>query len=264
MNSNELASVAAQFGVARAQVERDHLISHLLGYLSVHFADRVVFVGGTAFARTHLVDARLSEDIDLIAVGSRSEVARDLDRALPRAVVRSHGRLVWDPAIGEVPEHLGAVVRSQSGLAVKVQLLSAEGRPAWPLENRQLEQRYEEALGAELTVPTRPAFVAGKTATWCDRRASRDLWDLWALNRNGASEPEVADLYRRFGPTNKLPGELQFADAPTESGRESKLLRPDPYLASWVVDQPSEAWRSTSGKRSSKTRWTLGLTAART
>ncbi|WP_310178135.1 MULTISPECIES: nucleotidyl transferase AbiEii/AbiGii toxin family protein [Nocardiaceae] len=58
----------------------------------MHFADRVLFVGGTAFARTHLVDGRLSEDIDLIAVGSRSEVARDLDRALPRAVMRSHAQ----------------------------------------------------------------------------------------------------------------------------------------------------------------------------
>ncbi|MDJ0396631.1 nucleotidyl transferase AbiEii/AbiGii toxin family protein [Rhodococcus sp. G-MC3] len=223
MNPDELDSVATQFGVARAQVERDHLISHLLGYLSAHFVDRIVFIGGTALARTHLVDGRLSEDIDLIAVGSRSEVARDLDRALPRAVMRSHGRLVWDSAITEVPEHLGAVLRSQSGLAVKVQLLSAEGRPAWPQESRQLEQRYEDAPHAELTVPVLPAFVAGKTATWCDRRASRDLWDLWALNRIGAFKPEVADLYRRFGPTNKLPGEWQFSDAPTESEWESQL-----------------------------------------
>ena len=72
MNPDELDSVATQFGVASAQVEQDHLISHLLGYVSVHFADRVVFVGGTALARTHLVDGWLSEDIDLIAVGSRS------------------------------------------------------------------------------------------------------------------------------------------------------------------------------------------------
>lgn len=81
---------------------------------------------------------------------------------------------------------------------------------------------------AELTVPTQPAFVAGKTVTWCERRASRDLWDLWALNCIGAFRPEVADLYRRFGPTNKLPGELQFADAPTESDRESELCASGP------------------------------------
>ena len=33
----------------------------------------------------------------------------------------------------------------------------------------------------------------------------------------------MADLYRRFGPTNKLPGEWQFADAPTEADWESQL-----------------------------------------
>lgn len=55
--------------------ERDHLISHLLGYLSAHFADRIVFIGGTALARTHLVDGQLSEDIDLIAVCSRSDAS---------------------------------------------------------------------------------------------------------------------------------------------------------------------------------------------
>ena len=83
MNPDELESVATQFGVARGQVERDHLISHLLGYLSTHFADRIVFIGGTALARTHLVDGRLSEDIDLIAVGSRSEVERRLGKLTP-------------------------------------------------------------------------------------------------------------------------------------------------------------------------------------
>ncbi|WP_256895655.1 nucleotidyl transferase AbiEii/AbiGii toxin family protein [Rhodococcus sp. 1163] len=116
--------------------------------------------------------------------------------------MRSHGGLAWDPSISEVPEHIGAVLRSQSGLSVKVQLLSAEGRPSWPVEFRRLEQRYGDAPQAELTVPTRPAFVAGKTATWCDRRPPRDLWDLWALDGIGAFAPEVADLYRRFGPTN--------------------------------------------------------------
>ncbi|WP_306436958.1 nucleotidyl transferase AbiEii/AbiGii toxin family protein [Rhodococcus sp. 06-235-1A] len=71
MNPDELDSVATQFGVARAQVEWDHLISHLLGNSSAHFADRIVFIGGTALARTHLVDGRLSEGVDLIAVGSK-------------------------------------------------------------------------------------------------------------------------------------------------------------------------------------------------
>jgi transposase InsO family protein len=82
MNVDERDSLATQFGVAAEQVERDHLISHLLAFLSRRFGDRIHFIGGTALARTHLPDGRLSEDIDLIALGDRKQVAQDeeLDR----------------------------------------------------------------------------------------------------------------------------------------------------------------------------------------
>jgi len=83
MDPDERDAVATQFGVSAEQVERDHLISHVLAFLSREFDDRIHFIGGTALARTHLPDGRLSEDIDLIAVGSRKEVAGDLDAALP-------------------------------------------------------------------------------------------------------------------------------------------------------------------------------------
>jgi hypothetical protein len=95
-------------------------------------------------ARTHLPDGRLSEDIDLIAIDDRKAVAEVLD----------------------------------------AQLLSARGRELWPTERRALQQRYHDAPAAELLVPTLPAFAASKTATWADRRAPRDLWDLWALHQD--------------------------------------------------------------------------------
>ncbi len=98
VDPDERDSVATQFGVSAEQVERDHLISHLLAFLSRDFGDRIHFIGGTALARTHLPDGRLSEDIDLVAVGSRRDVANDLDASLPRAVARTHGRLTIEPA----------------------------------------------------------------------------------------------------------------------------------------------------------------------
>lgn len=64
-------AVAERFGVARAQVRRDHLISHLLAAISHHLADDVLFFGGTALSRTFAPDGRLSEDIDLIALHNR-------------------------------------------------------------------------------------------------------------------------------------------------------------------------------------------------
>jgi predicted nucleotidyltransferase component of viral defense system len=68
----EAAAVAAAFGVAPEQVRRDHLISHILGALSQDHREELIFFGGTALARSYLPASRLSEDIDLIAVGRTS------------------------------------------------------------------------------------------------------------------------------------------------------------------------------------------------
>ncbi|MEV0059631.1 nucleotidyl transferase AbiEii/AbiGii toxin family protein [Nocardia sp. NPDC050718] len=223
MKSDERDSVAAQFGVAPEQVERDHLISYLLAAIGSRFGDRLHFIGGTALARTHLVSGRLSEDIDLVALDNRAALAAELDAALPRSVARSHGRLEWEPSLSDIPDTGAAHLRSGSGVSVKIQLLSARGRPAWPTELRGLEQRYADAPSVELLVPTLPAFVAGKTTTWHDRRAPRDLWDLWALNKIGAIDSVAGRLYLRHGPTNRLPARQLFDRAPDERDWNSQL-----------------------------------------
>src|ERR1035437_7763140 len=72
----EWEQVAARFGVGMEQVRRDHLISHVLAAISSAVStEELVFFGGTALSRTHLADARLSEDIGLIARIGRREVA---------------------------------------------------------------------------------------------------------------------------------------------------------------------------------------------
>lgn len=223
MNPEERDAVASQFGAAADQVERDHLISHLLAFLSRDFGDRIHFIGGTALARTHLPDGRLSEDIDLIAVGRRGEVARDLDAALPRAVGRSHGRLVVEPGLSAATDTSPVSLRPAVGRPVRLQLLSARERTVWPTERRRLVQRYTDAPSAELLVPTLPAFAASKTATWADRLAARDLWDLWALNQIGAINAAAAEMFRRYGPTNKNPGAYLFRAAPTDAAWHAQL-----------------------------------------
>lgn len=72
---DDVANVMARFGVAEQQVRRDHAISHILAILSRDHRDELIFFGGTALSRTYLVDERLSEDIDLIAVGRRDDLA---------------------------------------------------------------------------------------------------------------------------------------------------------------------------------------------
>ncbi|HEV3357329.1 MAG TPA: nucleotidyl transferase AbiEii/AbiGii toxin family protein [Pseudonocardiaceae bacterium] len=220
--------VAAQFGVASAQIERDHVLSLLLAVLAQRFADDVIFFGGTALARSHLPQGRLSEDLDLIAVGSRRELAERLDLTLPRALLRDYGRLTWQPALSPIRDTEPASLVNGEGLVVKVQLLKSAGYPPWPTELRSLDQRYRDVAPAALRVPTLPAFAAWKTAAWCDRHAPRDLWDLWALARIGAIDEEAADLYRRFGPT-RTPQDIDFRTPPeqdewtTQLGQQTRL-----------------------------------------
>lgn len=217
LDPNEERSVAAAFGVAAAQVRRDHLISHMLAALSERFAGRLLFFGGTALSRTHLPDGRLSEDIDLIALDSRTRLATDLDRELPRALRREFPGAVWRPALGEVSEAQPASLATTDGVTVRVQLLRRTGYAPWPTERRTLVQRYSDVAPASLTVPTLASFVAWKTATWTDRAAPRDLYDLWLLAGLDAIDADAGHLFRRFGPTNRLPHAGQFATAPDET-----------------------------------------------
>lgn len=60
--------------------------------ISADLGDWVMFYGGTALARSLLPHGRLSEDIDLIAVGARADVAEALPRTLTRRLARDFGR----------------------------------------------------------------------------------------------------------------------------------------------------------------------------
>lgn len=115
------------------------------------------------------------------------------------------------------------MLRTTTRLTVRLQLLSSRDRIVWPTERRSLVQRYADALAADLLVPTRPAFAASKTATWVDRHAARDLWDLWALNRLGAIDAAAENLYRRYGPTNQPPSPRDFTMVPSEADWHNQL-----------------------------------------
>lgn len=64
-------------------------------------------------------------------------------------------------------------------------------------------------------MPTLPAFAATKTAAWHDRRAPRDLYDLWGLARLGALDMHAAELFATLGPTGQPPQRWMFTDPPT-------------------------------------------------
>ncbi len=218
----DLEREAARFGVADDQVRRDHAISHILGAISNSMRDDVIFFGGTALSRTHLVHARLSEDIDMIALGNRSEIADRLARSISSSLLRTHGRVSWSPSFG-TRDVEPAIVQTASGVSIKLQLLARRGYPAWPTELRHIEQRYQDAPPATLIVPTIESFVGWKTTAWCDRGAARDLYDLWAMAEIGSLTPEAAALFARHGPTATPPRDFMFAHPPSELAWQTSL-----------------------------------------
>lgn len=213
----EEIAITDQFGVSGDQIRRDHLISHLLAALSAHLRDQLIFFGGTALSRSFVPDGRLSEDIDLIAVGRRRDVARAIEEQLVTANRREYPGLRWSPLLSRVRDVDPAVLMTTDGINVRIQLLSGTGYPPWPTMSQKLVQRYSDAPPATLTVPTQAAFAAWKTSAWMDRAASRDLFDLWSLAQIHAIDGEAVDLFERYGPTNKRPGNRVFATAPDET-----------------------------------------------
>ena len=246
LDPRERAGVAEQFGVADEQVARDHVISHLLALLSAELPEAVTFFGGTALARSHLPDGRLSEDLDLIAnaPAERSEVARAVEQLFVSGLRRSFRDVRWDPPPTAVREPGAAVLWSSAG-SVRIQLLRAAGYPPWPTEVVELVQRYADAGPARLRVPTLPAFAAWKTAAWQGRSAARDLWDLWALAGIDAIDAVAARLYVGHGPTGRPPSGWLFDRVPGEVAWRAALggqtrLSVRAEQAAAVV---AEAWR---------------------
>jgi len=223
LQPDDLAEAMASFGVAEAQVRRDHAISHILAALSRHHGEELIFFGGTALSRTYLLDQRLSEDIDLIAVDHRDGLADVLLKEVSSALARTHGRITWSPEWSRSSDVDPAVAVTADGIAVQIQLLRGAGYEPWPTETRQIEQRYRDAPPAILRVPTLLSFAGWKTAAWMDRGAARDLYDLWALDKVGALNPESAALFARHGPTSSPPRSWMFKRAPSAVEWQAEL-----------------------------------------
>jgi predicted nucleotidyltransferase component of viral defense system len=251
LEHEELVAVADLFGVAEEQVRRDHLISHVLAGLQ-QIAPDVLFVGGTALARTHLSDpaagGRLSEDIDLWTA-DRSAVATALDEQLPRWLRREFPRTSWDPPLRSTRSSVEpGVLVTTADLRVRVQLIDHGDWARWPSEAVRIETRYSDITSdVVLKVPTLQAFAAMKTLAWADRHAARDLYDLARLADLGALTPEAADLVRDA--TGASVQKYEFASLPSGLDWQSQLAHQTSELpsADWCLRVVRETYGKTLG-----------------
>lgn len=150
-------------------------------------------------------------------------VARHIEADLAEDLARSHGSISWHPLLTSTRGSGSAVIDAGPNLSVRIQLLSPVGRPSWPTEYVPVIQRYSDAPPARLKVPTVPAFVASKLIAWIDRRASRDLYDLWAMSDRGFIDRDALTLFNKYGQFNgKLPQSV-FEDEPDDQEWQEDL-----------------------------------------
>lgn len=250
LQPDDVAEVMATFGVAEAQVRRDHAISHILAALSRRHSEELIFFGGTALSRTYLLDERLSEDIDLIAVDQRDDLADILLKDIDAALARTHGRITWSPGWSRNSDVDPAVAVTPDGIAIKIQLLRGASYEPWPTETCDIEQRYRDAPPAILRVPTLRAFAGWKTAAWMDRGAARDLYDLWALDKVGAMTAESAALFATHGPTGSTPRPWMFKGAPSAAEWQAQLAGQTrlTVTAAEALEAVRSAWAAAVGE----------------
>lgn len=221
LDDAERMGVELQFGVAEEQVRRDHAISHTLAAIASIGTDDLVFFGGTALSRTHLTTVRLSEDIDLIARRDRIAIGNLLESVITRQLRGTLGAVEFTPHLRDT-RHPNPSVMRVGDTNIQIQLLAAEGYPAWPTEVVEIEQRYSDAPPARLRVLTSAAFVASKLASWTDRQAPRDLYDLWALAKAGRIDAEASQLYEKYGQFTRAQG-VSFLRIPSETEWDDAL-----------------------------------------
>lgn len=216
----DAASQQDHFGVARDQIEHDFVISHILAAIA-QVSDHVVFYGGTALSRTILDGLRLSEDIDLLTVSHRKDVAPLLDETIRRTLERGFGLIDANPWLADSKTDSQASIFTIGTVDVQVQLTDGRYRTNWPTQTTWISQRYDGIPAIKLTTLTASGFVGAKTDAWCDltRNAPRDLYDLWALARAGHINAEAAAIYKQLGATGQYPQRSTLPSrAPT--GRE--------------------------------------------
>lgn len=235
------------FSASPEQVHHDYIISHVLDLLR-EYKDKIIFAGGTALSRTYLPGHRLSEDIDLWTSpslrerGSVRALGTQIHKTLTAGLPSRVGSPKWDIALGSANNStVPSVYRLPTG-SIRIQLLDSTRYPSWPTIEQEIDLRYCGFSTLQLVTLTPQSFVCAKTLAWVDstRNAPRDLYDLWALAKNGYINQDSAALYAKCGPSGRPPSRLTLPHkAPTEQEWEVSLSH-----QCGLQTSANEAWKT--------------------
>jgi predicted nucleotidyltransferase component of viral defense system len=223
ISRSELAAWAERFGVARAQIERDHFISHTLHALGSH-DPTTQFFGGTALCRTYLEGTRLSEDIDLLHPVPR-DFLDDLAAQLPTALRREFPGTSCTSRESEGDGYVAFLAPPDlTPIKLYVGQLGPNAR-AWEFAPTSVQLRYRDLPEVQiLQCPTLATFAAMKLAAWFDRHAPRDLFDLAGLAALGIlGDPEVDRMFHRKMGIELVASEFQRVPKVTADAWQTEL-----------------------------------------
>lgn len=219
----ERSEWAASFGVAPEQIERDHLISHLLAALGEDTEPDEVFYGGTALCRSHLERTRLSEDVDLLHPNPGERIDA-IQRRLRTALRREFPDLEWSGS-ERGPERASALVRTGDVAPIRLDVRRPDAvAQFWEFTATKVYLRYRDLPDtATLRCPTLETFAAMKMAAWSDRHAPRDLFDLAGLSDLGALTPVAERRLRGAGGRGFLAVDFTAVPRSTLTAWETEL-----------------------------------------
>jgi len=247
LNSEETIRWAAAFGAAPEQIAKDHLVSHVIAAIGASpLAERIVLVGGTGLARTHLPHLRLSEDIDLWAEPAGATL-QGLAADLPGRLRREFPACRLDR---DSPESGSLLTRAGMRLRLQVLAYGAEYRRCLAVEIRPVILRYSDLPETvEMRVPTLAGFASMKHIAWAERAAPRDLVDLMGIAEINGLDADAAAMVRCLRGSGVADHELRRVPDHTRRAWVVDLARqmkqvPDPDEALRVVRQ---AWGSAPG-----------------
>lgn len=182
---------ARLLGVDDAVIWREYVSCHVLAGIA-ETSSGLVFRGGTALARVHWPDHRISEDLDFITERTWEHVTQEFDRAIAHTQLRLETTLsIASPASDA--SRLRHVVRSDLG---EILIDVVQQAPVRRVVAR-LDLPYGDLPGdLSVDVVAVEEILADKWFMLEDRDEPRDLFDLWTgLTSRGLAFGPIAELH---------------------------------------------------------------------
>ncbi len=203
----EIRDFAASWGVPADTVDKDYVLGHFLAGFQQHFAEQLVFKGGTCLRKCYFPGYRFSEDVDFSSRSGDFELTEDDLQTVCRVIYEHNGILFHVDQIKQQlhqnqPKGYEARIsywganhsKNQEPPSpdrwltkIKLEISTDELLVSTPCF-RDIQHPYSDALLNNLPVPcyTIDEIIAEKLRSLVQRSytAPRDIYDLYRLTND--------------------------------------------------------------------------------